>query len=352
MLTDYRTHVAERAALGLPPLPLNAEHTAQLVELLKNPPAGEADFLFDLLQNRVPAGVDQAAYVKAAFLSDIAAGKAVSPRVSPQQAVAMLGTMLGGYNVQALVALLDGPMAAGAVAALSHTTLMFDAFHDVQEKLAAGNPHAKALIESWAAGEWFTARPKLPGAIRCVVFKVPGETNTDDLSPAQEAWSRPDIPLHAKAMLVSKMPDGLATIEQLKQHGLPLAYVGDVVGTGSSRKSAINSVQWLMGEDIPHIPNKRTGGIVLGGKIAPIFFNTAEDSGALPIQCDVTRLNTGDVLTIHPYAGNITDAAGNTLCSFELAPQAVVVEVAADQHQLIAALARPVAVIDREALAG
>jgi len=329
MLTDYRTHVAERAALGLPPLPLNAEQTARLVELLKDPPAGEADFLFDLLQNRVPAGVDQAAYVKAAFLSDIAAGKAVSPRVSPQQAVALLGTMLGGYNVQALVALLDGPLAAGAVAALSHTTLMFDAFHDVQEKLAAGNPHARALMQSWAEAEWFTARPKLPEAIRCVVFKVPGETNTDDLSPAQEAWSRPDIPLHAKAMLVSKMPDGLATIERLKQKGLELAYVGDVVGTGSSRKSAINSVQWLMGEDIPHIPNKRTGGIVLGGKIAPIFFNTAEDSGALPIQCDVSAMHTGDVITIHPYAGKITGEAGDTLCSFELAPLTLPDEVRA-----------------------
>ena len=329
MLTEYRTHEAERAALGLPPLPLNPEQTAALVELLKQPPAGEADTLVDLLENRIPAGVDQAAYVKAAFLSDIAAGKATSPLVTPARAVELLGTMLGGYNVQALVALLDGPMGAAAARALSHTTLMFDAFHDVQEKLAAGNAHARTLMQSWADAEWFTARPKLPETIRCVVFKVPGETNTDDLSPAQEAWSRPDIPLHAKAMLVSKMPDGLATIEQLKQQGLPLAYVGDVVGTGSSRKSAINSVQWLMGEDIPHIPNKRTSGIVIGGKIAPIFFNTAEDSGALPIQCDVTRLNTGDIITIHPYAGKITDASGNTLCSFDLAPLTMPDEVRA-----------------------
>ena len=320
MLKPYHDHVAERTALGLPPLPLNAEQTAELVELLKNPPAGEEAFVLNLLQNRVPAGVDQAAYVKAAFLSDIASGKAVSPLVSPHHAVRLLGTMLGGYNVQALVGLLDGALGAEAAQALSHTTLMFDAFHDVQEKMQAGNAHARKLIESWANAEWFTSRRALPVEIKSAVFKVPGETNTDDLSPAQEAWSRPDIPLHAKAMLVNKMPDGLATIEQLKAKGLPLAYVGDIVGTGSSRKSAINSVQWHMGEDIPHIPNKRTGGIVLGGKIAPIFFNTAEDSGALPIQCDVSKLNTGDVIVIHPLAGRITDESGATISTFELAP--------------------------------
>ena len=329
MLNAYRDHVAERQALGLPPLPLNAAQTAALVELLKNPPGGERQALFDLLQNRVPAGVDEAAYVKAAFLSDIAQGLATSPLVNPPQAVQMLGTMLGGYNVQALVTLLDSPLGAEAAQALSHTILMFDAFHDVQEKMRAGNAHAKQLIESWANAEWFTTRPALPQEIRCVVFKVPGETNTDDLSPAQEAWSRPDIPLHAKAMLVSKMPDGLGTIEQLKAQGLPLAYVGDVVGTGSSRKSAINSVQWHMGEDIPCIPNKRTGGIVLGGKIAPIFFNTAEDSGALPIQCHVEGLQTGDVIVIHPYAGKITNAAGDTLSSFDLAPLTMPDEVRA-----------------------
>ena len=256
-------------------------------------------------------------------------GRAQSSLVTPQRAVALLGTMLGGYNVQALVALLDTPMAAEAVKALSHTTLLFDAFHDVQEKMQAGNAHAKALIESWARAEWFTSRPALPEAIKCVVFKVPGETNTDDLSPAQEAWSRPDIPLHAKAMLTAKMPDGLATIDTLKQKGLPLAYVGDVVGTGSSRKSAINSVQWHMGEDIPHIPNKRTGGVVLGGKIAPIFFNTAEDSGALPIQCNVEQMNTGDVIVIHPFAGKVTDEAGNTISTFELAPLTMPDEVRA-----------------------
>jgi aconitate hydratase 2 / 2-methylisocitrate dehydratase len=329
MLNAYRIHVAERAALGLPPLPLNAEQTAELVELLKNPPAGEEAVLVDLLENRTPAGVDQAAYVKAAFLSDIASGTASSKLVSPVRAVALLGTMLGGYNVQALVTLLDGPLAGEVVKALSHTTLMFDAFHDVQEKMLDGNVHARALIESWAAAEWFTVRPELPSEFRCVVFKVPGETNTDDLSPAQEAWSRPDIPLHAKAMLVSKMADGLDTLAALKQQGLPLAYVGDVVGTGSSRKSAINSVQWLMGKDIPHIPNKRTGGIVLGGKIAPIFFNTAEDSGALPIQCNVEQLSTGDVIVIHPYAGRITSAAGEIVSTFDLAPLTMPDEVRA-----------------------
>ena len=329
MLTAYRNHVAERDAQGLPPLPLNAEQTAALVELLKNPPAGEADFLLELLEQRVPAGVDQAAYVKAGFLTDIARGKVDCGLVSPARAVQLLGTMLGGYNVQSLVDLLDGELADEAVAALSHTILMFDAFHDVAEKLKAGNPHARKLMQSWADAEWFTRRKPLPAEIKLVVFKVPGETNTDDLSPAQEAWSRPDIPLHANAMLVSKMPDGLKTIAQLKQKGLPLAYVGDVVGTGSSRKSAINSVQWWMGEDIPCIPNKRTGGVVLGGKIAPIFFNTAEDSGALPIQCDVSRLETGDVIIVRPMQGKITNEAGETVSSFELTPLTMPDEVRA-----------------------
>ncbi|MDR2220135.1 MAG: bifunctional aconitate hydratase 2/2-methylisocitrate dehydratase [Methylobacillus sp.] len=329
MLNAYRDHVAERAALGLPPLPLSAGQVAALVDLLKQPPAGEETTLLDLLENRVPAGVDQAAYVKAAFLSDVAQGKAISPLLPPVRAVQLLGTMLGGYNVQALVALLDTPLGAEAAAALSRTTLIFDAFHDMREKMQAGNTHAKRLIESWAAGEWFTAHSALPEQIHAVVFRVPGETNTDDLSPAQEAWSRPDIPLHAKAMLTARMPDGLATIAELKQKGLPLAYVGDIVGTGSSRKSAINSVQWHMGEDIPCIPNKRTGGIVLGGKIAPIFFNTAEDSGALPIQCDVSRLDTGDVIVIHPYDGKITDEAGAVISTFELAPLTLPDEVRA-----------------------
>ncbi len=320
MLKAYETHVQERAAQQLPPLPLNAEQVASLVELLKAPPAGQEKQLLDLLENRTPAGVDQAAYVKAAFLADIAKGAASSPLVNAEKAVALLGTMLGGYNVQALVELLDGHMAAQAVNALKNTILMFDAFHDVDAKMKAGNPHAKQLMESWANAEWFTSKPVMADTIQVVVFKVDGETNTDDLSPAQEAWSRPDIPLHAKAMLVNKMPDGLNTIEALKQKGLPLAYVGDVVGTGSSRKSAINSVQWFMGNDIPNIPNKRTGGVVIGAKIAPIFFNTAEDSGAFPIQCDVSKMKTGDVITIKPYEGKVLSESGEVISTFELNP--------------------------------
>ena len=335
MLNAYHTHIAERSAVGLPPLPLNAEQVAALVELLKVTPAGaaEAAELVELLENRIPAGVDQAAYVKAAFLADVAKGLTKSALVSSSRAVELLGTMLGGYNVQALVALLDSTDAALASLAgrvLSHTILMFDAYHDVVAKMKAGNAHAKVLMESWAAGEWFTSRPKLADEIRLVVFKVDGETNTDDLSPAQEAWSRPDIPQHAKAMLINKMPEALDAIEALKaQHGLPLAYVGDVVGTGSSRKSAINSVQWWMGEDIPHIPNKRTGGVVIGGKIAPIFFNTAEDSGAFPIQCDVSKLNTGDVIVIRPYQGTISNESGSVLATFDMAPLTIADEVRA-----------------------
>ena len=329
MLKAYQAHVAERSAIQLPPLPLSAEQVAQVVELLKAPPAGEAETLLDLIANRTPAGVDQAAYVKAAFLADIAKGIAKSPLISPEKAVELLGTMLGGYNVQALVALLETPMAAHAVKALSSTILMFDAFHDVDVLMKAGNAHAKKLIESWANAEWFTNAPVLANEIKMVVFKVDGETNTDDLSPAQDAWSRPDIPLHAKAMLINKMPDGLKLIDTLKQKGLPLAYVGDVVGTGSSRKSAINSVQWFMGNDIPNIPNKRTGGVILGAKIAPIFFNTAEDSGALPIQCDVSKLNMGDVIIIKPYEGKVLNEAGDVLSTFELNPVTMPDEVRA-----------------------
>ena len=329
MLKAYQAHVAERSAIQLPPLPLSAEQVAQVVELLKNPPAGETETLLDLIANRTPAGVDQAAYVKAAFLADIAKGAAQSPVISPEKAVELLGTMLGGYNVQALVALLDTPMAVHAVEALSSTILMFDAFHDVDVLMKAGNAHAKKLIESWANAEWFTNAPVLADEIKMVVFKVDGETNTDDLSPAQDAWSRPDIPLHAKAMLINKMPEGLKLIETLKQKGLPLAYVGDVVGTGSSRKSAINSVQWFMGNDIPNIPNKRTGGVILGGKIAPIFFNTAEDSGALPIQCDVSKLSMGDVIVIKPYEGKVLNEAGDVLSTFELNPVTMPDEVQA-----------------------
>ncbi|MDP2784114.1 MAG: bifunctional aconitate hydratase 2/2-methylisocitrate dehydratase [Sulfurimicrobium sp.] len=330
MLKAYRDHVAERAAQGLPPLPLSPEQTAALVELLKAPPVGEGDFLLDLFENRVPAGVDQAAYVKAAFLTDLAHGKVESPLVCRQHAVQLLGTMLGGYNVGTLISLLDdATLAPDAVQALSHTTLIFDAFHDVASMVTAGNAHAKELVQSWAAAEWFTSKPALTESIQCVVFKVDGETNTDDLSPAQAAWSRPDIPLHATEMLVNKMPDGLAMIAALKQKGLPLAYVGDVVGTGSSRKSAINSVQWFMGADIPHIPGKRTGGIVLGDKIAPIFFNTAEDSGALPIQCDVSAMKMGDVITIYPYQGEVHDAAGKVISTFKLEPVTLADEVRA-----------------------
>ena len=329
MLKAYAAHAQERATQNLPPLPLSAEQVAEVVSLLKNPPVGEAENLLNLISNRTPAGVDQAAYVKAAFLSDLAVGKAHSPLINADLAVELLGTMLGGYNVQALVALLDTTMAVAAVKALSNTILMFDAFHDVDEKMKAGNVHAKALIESWSNAEWFSNAPALEKEIKVVVFKVDGETNTDDLSPAQEAWSRPDIPLHAKAMLVSKMPEGLKLIDTLKQKGLPLAYVGDVVGTGSSRKSAINSLQWFMGDDLANIPNKRTGGVILGSKIAPIFFNTAEDSGALPIQCDVSKMQTGDVITIKPFAGQILNASGDVISSFDLAPLTMPDEVRA-----------------------
>jgi aconitate hydratase 2 / 2-methylisocitrate dehydratase len=329
MLKAYQAHVQERAALQLPPLPLNAEQVASVVELLKNPPAGSEAQLLELIENQTPAGVDKAAYVKAAFLADIAKGTAKSPLISPDKAVQLLGTMLGGYNVQALVSLLDTPMAAQAVTALSTTILMFDAFHDVDVLMKAGNAHAKKLMESWANAEWFTTKPALAKELKMVIFKVDGDTNTDDLSPAQDAWSRPDIPLHGKAMLINKMPDGLSLIETLKAKGLPLAYVGDVVGTGSSRKSAINSLQWFMGNDIPNIPNKRTGGVILGGKIAPIFFNTAEDSGALPIQCDVTKMKTGDVITIQPYAGKVLNEAGETISTFVLSPVTMPDEVRA-----------------------
>ncbi len=329
MLENYHRHVEERAAEGLPPLPLDAGQTAELVELLKNPPAGSGQELLDLLIHRVPPGVDQAAYVKAGFLSDIANGVAESPLIDPRRATELLGTMLGGYNIQPLIGLLDNnDLAPIAAQALSHTLLIFDAYHDVVEK-ADSNDWARKVVESWAEAEWFTSREPLPGKITVTVFKVPGETNTDDLSPASEAWSRPDIPLHAKAMLMNKMPDALETIEALKEKGHPLAYVGDVVGTGSSRKSAINSVLWHMGHDIPYVPNKRQGGVILGGKIAPIFFNTAEDSGALPIECDVSAMQTGDVIHIHPYEGRITNEAGETISTFELRPSTMPDEVRA-----------------------
>ncbi|MPX29088.1 bifunctional aconitate hydratase 2/2-methylisocitrate dehydratase [Moraxella catarrhalis] len=320
MLTEYRKHVAEREALGVPPQPLTDVQTADLVELLKNPPQGEEEYLIDLLENRVPAGVDQAAYVKAAFLNAIVKGDATSPLVSKERAVYLLGTMLGGYNVAPLVELLDddelGEMAAKA---LKKTLLVFDAFHDVEEKAKAGNANAKAVLESWAEGEWFTNRPKVPEEMTITVFKVTGETNTDDLSPAQDAWSRPDIPLHANAMLKNERegihPEKngevgpLTQIQELLDRGHPVAYVGDVVGTGSSRKSATNSVLWFFGEEIPHIPNKKDGGVCLGGKIAPIFFNTMEDAGALPVEIDVTEMNMGDEITLKIDHANATVTA-------------------------------------------
>ncbi len=329
MLEAYRRHVEERAREGLPPLPLDAEQTAALVELLKNPPAGEEAFLVDLITHRVPPGVDEAAYVKAAFLAALAKGEAESPLIDRRRATELLGTMLGGYNIAPLIELLDdealGPVAAEA---LGDTLLMFDAYHDVVEKARAGNAHAQAVVDAWAEARWFTRRDPLPEALTVTVFKVPGETNTDDLSPASEAWSRPDIPLHAKAMLMNKMPGALETIAELKKKGHPLAFVGDVVGTGSSRKSAINSVLWHMGHDIPYVPNKRQGGVILGGKIAPIFFNTAEDSGALPIECDVSALETGDVITIRPYEG-VIEKDGEVVSTFELKPVTLADEVRA-----------------------
>ncbi len=331
MLEAYRQHVAEREELGIPPLPLDATQTSQLCELLQNPPQGEAEALLSMLVDRVSPGVDPAAYVKAGFLTAIVKGEATSPLISPVKAVEILGTMIGGYNVLSLVDCLksnDTTIAEAAVTSLSKTLLIYDAFHDVIE-LAKSNTYAKRVVDSWADAEWFTSRPRLPESITVTVFKVTGETNTDDLSPAPHATTRPDIPLHALAMLESKMPDGLQTIAQLKIKGHPVAYVGDVVGTGSSRKSAINSVLWHMGEDIPFVPNKKGGGFVLGGTIAPIFFNTAEDSGALPIECDVAQMETGDAITIYPYKGEITNEAGEIISTFTLKPDTILDEVRA-----------------------
>ncbi|MDP4912066.1 MAG: aconitate hydratase B, partial [Pseudomonadales bacterium] len=330
VLEAYRQHVAERLEMGIDPKPLTAAQVNELVELLKAPPAGEGEFLLDLITNRVPAGVDDAAYVKAAFLTAIAKGVDSSPMISKVDATTLLGTMLGGYNIEPLIDLLDDAETAdAAAAALSRTLLMFDAFHDVVEK-AKTNAHAKRVVESWANAEWFMAKPKVADQIKVTVFKVDGETNTDDLSPAGDAWSRPDIPLHALAMLQKTMENPIQTIEQLKQTGNPIAYVGDVVGTGSSRKSATNSVLWHMGDDIPNIPNKRDGGVVLGSKIAPIFFNTMEDAGALPIECDVSKMETGDVIVIHPYEGKVTsDKTGEVIAEFELATEVLLDEVQA-----------------------
>ena len=336
VLTAYRAAAAERDALGVPPLPLSAPQAQALTELLQAPPAGEEAALLELLSERIPPGVDEAAYVKATWLSAIAQGTASSPLVSAIEATRLLATMIGGYNVSALIALLshsEATIAEAAATGLSRTLLVYDAYNDVLE-LASSNPYAQRVIDSWAAAEWFTAKPELPAEITVTVFKVEGETNTDDLSPATHATTRPDIPLHANAMLETRMPGGLELIAELKTKGHPVAYVGDVVGTGSSRKSAINSVLWHTGTDIPHVPNKRSGGVILGGKIAPIFFNTAEDSGALPIECEVSALNSGDVITIRPYAGTIERAAGESgageiVARFELKPSTITDEVRA-----------------------
>ncbi len=341
MLKAYRDHVAERAALGIPPLPLDAKQVAALIELIKTPPAGEAEFLMDLLTHRVPPGVDDAAKVKASFLSAVAHGDLHVALISRAKATELLGTMVGGYNVKPLIDLLDhAEVASLAAQALKKTLLMFDFFHDVAVKAQAGNAMAKEVMQSWADAEWFTSRPEVPRCIPVTVFKVPGETNTDDLSPAPDAWSRPVIPMHYLAMLKNTRPDAafrpeedgkrgpMQFIEDLKKKGHLVAYVGDVVGTGSSRKSATNSVIWATGQDIPFVPNKRFGGVTLGGKIAPIFFNTQEDSGALPIEVDVSKLEMGDVIEIYPYDGKIT-RGGATLVDFKLKNEVLLDEVRA-----------------------
>ena len=318
MLTEYRKHEEERRSLGIPPLALNAEQVADLVELIKKPPAGEEELILDLFTNRIPAGVDQAAYVKAAFLSDVAKGNIKTELINNKLATELLGTMLGGYNVEPLINLLKNEEVGDiAVKALSKTLLIFDSFHDVFE-LSKKNDSAKKVISSWAEAEWFLNRPEVPESITARVLKVDGEINTDDLSPGPEAWSRPDIPLHALTILKNTdFNDPIGTIEKLEESGDPVAFVGDIMGTGSSRKSATNSLLWHIGDDIPHLPNKRDGGICLGGKIAPIFFNTLEDSGTLAIECDVTKMELGDAIVIYPHEGRIVSkASGKELCSF------------------------------------
>jgi aconitate hydratase 2/2-methylisocitrate dehydratase len=341
MLQAYREHVAERAALGIPPLPLSAKQTAELIELLKAPPAGEDAFLLNLITHRVPAGVDDAAKVKASYLAAVAHGTEKSPLISRAKATELLGTMLGGYNIGPMVDLLDdAEVAAVAADGLKKTLLMFDQFHDVKEKADKGNVHAKAVLQSWADAEWFTSRPEVPQSITFTVFKVPGETNTDDLSPAPDATTRPDIPMHALAMLKNKRDgapftpeeDGkrgpIKFIQELVARGLPVAYVGDVVGTGSSRKSATNSVLWFTGEDIPFIPNKKFGGVCLGNKIAPIFYNTMEDAGALPIELDVSQMNMGDTIELRPYEGKALKD-GKVIADFNVKSEVLFDEVRA-----------------------
>ncbi|MFZ2308431.1 MAG: bifunctional aconitate hydratase 2/2-methylisocitrate dehydratase [Rhodoferax sp.] len=339
MLKSYRDHVAERAALGIPPLPLSAKQTAELIELLKSPPAGEEATLVELITHRVPAGVDDAAKVKASYLAAVAHGTEKCALISRARATELLGTMLGGYNISPMVDLLDdAAVAAEAAEGLKKTLLMFDQFHDVKEKADKGNTFAKAVLQSWADAEWFTSRPEVPKSITVTILKVTGETNTDDLSPAPDAWSRPDIPLHALAMLKNKR-DGITPeedgkrgpvkfIEDLRARGNLVAYVGDVVGTGSSRKSATNSVLWFTGEDIPYVPNKRFGGVCLGTKIAPIFYNTMEDAGALPIELDVNQMNMGDVVELRPYDGKAFKD-GKEIASFQVKSDVLFDEVRA-----------------------
>ena len=327
MKTAYLAHIDERAQDNLPPLVLNAEQAKSVVEnLIKG---GDGDFYLDLLTHRVPPGVDEAAYVKASFLASVAKGEQTCDAIDQKHATFLLGTMMGGYNIDPLIELLDlDATAETARDALAKTLLIYEAYQAVVEK-SANNAFAKQVIDAWANADWFTSKNKLPKKIKLIVFRVEGEINTDDLSPATEAWSRPDIPLHAQSMLGKTMENPLETIEKLKEKGFPLAFVGDVVGTGSSRKSAINSVLWHMGNDIDYIPNKRGGGVVLGGNIAPIFFNTAEDSGALPIECDVTKMSMGDEITIYPYEGKITNSNGETISTFELSPTTMPDEVRA-----------------------
>jgi aconitate hydratase 2/2-methylisocitrate dehydratase len=320
-LEDYKAHTKERAALGAPPLALTAEETAELVELLKASPIVEKDYAMDIFENKIPAGVDDAAYVKAAFLNDVVQGNVSCESIDAVKACQILGLMLGGFNVTPLVEALklDSKVANAAAEQLKNTILVYDAFNDVKRLMDAGNDKASEVVNSWANGEWFTNKPEMKKEITVTVYKISGETNTDDLSPASEAFTRADIPIHAKAFLVSRMENPLDTMIKLKEKGHPLAYVGDVVGTGSSRKSGINSVQWHMGKDIPGIPNKRTGGIVIGDIIAPIFFNTAEDSGCIPIEAPTAQLNTGDVITVKPFEGTI-EKEGKVVSTYEIAP--------------------------------
>tara|TARA_E500000178_G_scaffold129731_1_gene129503 strand:- start:16131 stop:18737 length:2607 start_codon:yes stop_codon:yes gene_type:complete len=340
LLEAYRAHITERRGLGIPPKPLSPEWTSQLVELLKNPPTGEEEYLIDLITNRVPPGVDESAYVKAGFLTAIAHGETLCPIINREEAVVLLGQMHGGYNVETLINLLgDNQLAELAAEQLKSTLLIFDAFHDVASKADLGNVYAADVIQSWANAEWFTSKKPLPESIKAVVFKCAGETNTDDLSPAQDAWSRPDIPLHARAMYKMSRdglnPDEpgetgpLSQIQEILNKGLPVAFVGDVVGTGSSRKSATNSMLWFFGDDMPGVPNKRSGGICIGSKIAPIFFNTMEDAGALAIEAPVDNIHYGDIIEIRPYEGLIFNENGDLLAQFEHKSEVILDEVRA-----------------------